>query len=220
MPYANTYYTNFSEFYSEEAINARLSAISEAKKERIQTVQRLESKASLLAGELLLRAVLKQAYGLENIQIEVGEYGKPYLADHPEIKFNISHSGHIAVCTVSDVDCGVDIEQISKPHEIMGVSKRFLSVKEQAAVLMSPNPNEAFCRLWTLRESYVKMRGLGFKIGLSTLKCEFQRGKCFMFENGIYKQDAKFKEFKNVPDYRISVCTKGEAEHNIEKIVL
>ncbi len=220
MPYANTYYANFSAFDTEEKLNARLFEISEAKRERIQTVKRFESKASLLAGELLLRAVLKKEYGLEEIRIEIGEFGKPYLADHPEIHFNLSHSGTIAVCTVSDVECGVDVEQISKPHEVMGVANRFLSVKEHAAVLMSPNPNEAFCRLWTLRESYVKMRGKGFQIGLSTLKCEFQRGRCLMFENGIYKQDAKFQEFKTIPDYRISVCTNGETEHKIEKIIL
>ncbi len=220
MPYATTYYTNFSDFYAEDKINARLSEISEEKRARVETVKRLESKAALLAGELLLRAALKASHGLENVKIAVHEHGKPYLPEHPEIHFNISHSGTIAVCTISDVECGVDVEQISKPHEVMGVANRFFSVKEHAAMLMSPNPNEAFCRLWTLRESYVKMRGLGFNIGLSTLKCEFQRGKCFMFENGIYKQDAKFHEWKTVPDYRISVCTKGEAEHTVEKLVL
>ena len=220
MSYAKTYYTNFSDFYTEEAINTRISEISEAKQERIKNAKRAETKASLLAGELLIRAALKNALDLENVKIAVDDHGKPYLPEHPEVQFNLSHSANIAVCTVSDVPCGVDIEQISKPHEVMAMANRFLSVKEHAAVLMSPNPNEAFCRLWTLRESYVKMRGLGFEIGLSTLKCDFHRGVCSIYEKNVLQEDAKFHEWKTVPDFRISVCTKGECEHTIEKIML
>ena len=220
MSFAKTYYTNFSDFYTEEAINTHISEISEAKQERIKTAKRAETKASLLAGELLVRAALKNALDLENVKIAVDDHGKPYLPEHPEVHFNLSHSANIAVCTVSDVPCGVDIEQISKPHEVMAMANRFLSVKEHAAVLMSPNPNEAFCRLWSLRESYVKMRGVGFEIGLSTLKCDFHRGVCSIYEKNVLQEDAKFHEWKTVPDFRISVCTKGECEHTIEKIML
>ncbi len=220
MPYAKTYYTNFSALIAEDAIAAQLSAISEEKRARIETAKRIETKAALLAGELLVRASLKASNGLSDVKIAVDSHGKPYLPEHPALHFNLSHSENYAVCTVSDVPCGVDLEQISKPHEIVALANRFLSVKEHAAVLMSPNPNEAFCRLWTLRESYVKMRGLGFEIGLSTLKCDFHRGVCSISENNIVQEDAFFHEWKTLPDYRISVCTKGKTEHEIEKIML
>ena len=220
MAYAKTYYTNFSSLFSEEAIEAHLGEVPAERQERIHTVKRLETRASLLAGGLMIREALKASHGIENARIAIGENGKPYLPDYPEVHFNLTHSGTIAVCTVSDTECGVDIEQISKPHEIMALANRFFSTKELAAMLMSPNQNEAFCRLWTLRESYVKMRGKGFSIGLSTLKCDFHRGICSIYESGILQQDARFHEWKTVPDYRISVCTKGDAEHTIEKIQL
>ncbi len=220
MSYAKTYYANFSDLCSEDMINAHIHTISEEKQARIKTAKRTETKASLLAGELLIRAALNASHGLENVKIAVDPHGKPYLPEHPEVHFNLSHSANFAVCTVSDVDCGIDIEQISKPHEVMAMANRFLSVKEHAAVLMSPNPNEAFCRLWTLRESYVKMRGLGFEIGLSTLKCDFHRGVCSIYEKNVLQEDAKFHEWKTVPDFRISVCTKGDCEHTIEKLTL
>lgn len=219
MAYAKTYYTNFSELFSDEAIAAHLDSVSAERRERIACAKRTETKASLLAGGLLIRAALK-ANGIEDPVIQVNEHGKPYLANHPELHFNLTHSGTFAVCTVSDTDCGVDIEQISGHHEIMAVANRFFSTKELMAMLMSPNQNEAFCRLWTLRESYVKMRGKGFAIGLSTLKCEFPRGACAIYEGGVHQADARFHEWKTIPDYRISVCTKGDAEHTIEKIHL
>ena len=220
MSYAKTYYTNFSDFYAEEIINTRISEISEEKQERIKTVKRTETKASLLAGELLIRAALKNAHGLENVKIAVDEYGKPYLPEHPEIHFNLSHSGNIAVCTVSDVECGVDVENASRPHDLMGIAGRFFSTMEQSAVMMSPNPTEAFCRLWTIRESYVKMRGTGFSMGLKALRCDFHRGKASMIENNVPKTDAFFDEFKHIYGYRACICTKAPVEHEVKKVDL
>ncbi len=220
MSNATVYYTNFSEILSEEKIAALLPLVSKAKRERIETAKRIGTKASLLAGELLLRAALREDYALEGVEIAVDENGKPYLPAHPEIHFNLSHSEPYAVLVISDTPAGIDLEQISKPHDVMALAGKYLSVKEHAAMLLSPNPNEAFCRFWTLRESYVKMRGPGFKIGLSTLKTEFSRGVCTMLENGVPQTDAFFKELKTLPDYRISVCTKGEREIEVKKIFL
>jgi 4'-phosphopantetheinyl transferase len=125
---------------------------------------------------------------------------------------------NIVACTVSDVECGLDIECFDNPHDFMNVVSRFFSTQEQSVVMMSQNPVEAFCRLWTIRESYVKMRGTGFSMGLKALKCGFRRGKAFMFENEIYQKDAVFQEFRNIYRYRACICTPCEVEHEVIKI--
>lgn len=218
MAYSKTYFTEFQSLLSEEAIEKRLSEVSEARQERIQTARRIETKASLLAAELLLFAVLKKEYGITEPSLAVGKYGKPYLVGHEEIHFNLSHSGHVAVCTVSDVECGVDVEKIDAPHDMMGVANRFFSLSEYNAMLMSPNPNEAFCRLWTLRESYVKMRGMGFDIGLSTLRCDFHRGVCTMYQDEKKQEDAFFHELRNIYGYRVAVATVSETTSEISRL--
>lgn len=218
MSYAKTYYLNFASLRSEEAISNYINEVTPERKARIETTKRLETKASLLGAGLLLKAVLKKEYGLSDFEIETNEFGKPFIKDHSDLHFNLSHSGEIAVCTVSDMDCGVDIENTLAPHETMAIANKFFSRNEYVAMMLSPNPDEAFCRLWTLRESYVKMRGKGFAIGLSTLRCDFKRGVCFMYENHILQDDAFFREVKDVKGYRISVCTKGECEHSTEEI--
>jgi len=86
------------------------------------------------------------------------------------------------------------------------------------SVMLSDDPNRAFCRLWTLRESYVKMRGLGFNIGLSTLKCDFHRGRAKMIEGGKEQDDAFFRELHGIPGYQASVCLKEERENTVHKI--
>lgn len=218
MSYAKTYYLNFASLRSEEAISNYINEVTPERKARIETTKRLETKASLLGAGLLLKAVLKKEYGLSDFEIETNEFGKPFIKDHADLHFNLSHSGEIAVCTVSDTDCGVDIENTLAPHETMAIANKFFSRNEYVAMMLSPNPDEAFCRLWTLRESYVKMRGKGFAIGLSTLRCDFHRGVCTIYENHILQEDAFFREIKDVKGYRISVCTKGECEHSTEEI--
>ena len=215
MNFAKTYYADFSKLLKEENRAPFMNLITEERRARIETCKREETKASILASELLLREVLRAQYGITELNLKTNEYGKPYLADHKEIHFSLSHSGTMVICTISDVECGADIEKIDKNHEVMGVANKFFSTAEYTAMYLSPNPKEAFCRLWTLRESYVKMRGKGFNIGLSTLRCDFHRGACSLYEGGILQADAHFKELKNVVGYRISVCTKGECTHEI-----
>ena len=214
MAYAKTYYLDISFLRSENAIKNYIERVSPERKQRIETTKRLETKSALLGAGLLLDDVLRKSYGLSEIELETNEYGKPSLKNHPELHFNLSHSGDVVILTVSDTECGADIESTQRPHEAMGVANRFFSRNEYAAMLLSANPNEAFCRLWTLRESYVKMRGKGFAIGLSTLKCDFHRGACTISQDQIPQTDAFFKEFRDVPGYRISVCTNKPAEHS------
>ena len=218
MSYAKTYYLNFASLRSEEAIEKYIHAVTPARRARIETTKRPETKASLLGAGLLLKAVLKKEYGISDFETETNEFGKPFIKGSEDIRFNLSHSGDVAVCTVSDTDVGIDIENVSAPHDTMAVANKFFSRNEYAAMMLSPNPNEAFCRLWTLRESYVKMRGKGFAIGLSTMRCDFHRGVCSMYENHILQEDAFFREIKDIRGYRVSVCTKGECEHSVEEI--
>ena len=217
MAYAKTYYLNFAFLRSEKAIETYIDRVSPERKQRIETTKRMETKISLLGAGLLMDEVFKKSLGLSDIETQTNEFGKPYLKNHPEIHFNLSHSGDVAVLTVSDTECGVDIEDTSRPHEAIGVANRFFSRNEYAAMMLSANPNEAFCRLWTLRESYVKMRGKGFAIGLSTLRCDFHRGVCSIYQDHIPQTDAFFKEFRDIRGYRVSVCTKGEAEYSISE---
>jgi 4'-phosphopantetheinyl transferase len=211
---AKTYYLNFASLSSAEAIETYKDLVTPERKARIENTKRLETKASLLGAGLLLQAALKKEYGLSDFETETNEFGKPSIKGREDIHFNLSHSGDVVILTVSDTECGVDIESTAKPHEAMGVANRFFSRNEYAAMVLSADPNEAFCRLWTLRESYVKMRGKGFAIGLSTLKCDFRRGVCTISQDNLPQTDAFFKEYREIPGYRISVCTNGETEHS------
>ena len=224
--FAKTFFADTDKFYDREKGELKpyfyemLPHVSEDRRARVERVRNDSSKAELLAAELVRDYALKTVFGIEKPEIEKNEYEKPYLKGETEKFFNISHSGNIVACTVSDVECGLDIECFDNPHDLMNVAGRFFSVLEQNAIMTSPNPLEAFCRLWTIRESYVKMRGTGFSMGLKALKCGFRRGKASMFVNEIYQKDAFFQEFRNIYRYRACICTPCEVEHEVKKIDL
>lgn len=219
--FCKTYYADFSAFAeNEELIKSRLENVDGDRLARIERARYVQTKAEVLAGGLIVSAALADAFGIGEYSTEKNEFGKPYLTSHPEIFFNVSHSGNIVLCAVSDVECGIDVEDVTAPHDIMELAQRYMSALEVSAMMMSEDKNRAFCRLWTLRESYVKMRGRGFDIGLSTLRCDFHRGKASIYEGGVLQTDAFFKELYGIPGCQASLCLKEERENTVKKIVL
>ena len=71
------------------------------------------------AGTELLAVGLRELYGMElnRAGLSYGQHGKPYLRNHPEIHFNISHCEGLAVCVFSDTETGVDVERIREVKE-------------------------------------------------------------------------------------------------------
>ena len=129
------------------------------------------------AAHMLLDAVLKKIYGVENYSIKTGSRGKPYLADHPGIFFNLSHCRGLAVCGISDSEIGADCELI-RPYS-GNAAKNIFSASEIDFVLQSRSPSESFFRIWTLKEALGKAMGTGIFSGLKEYEFCFKNGEPF-----------------------------------------
>ncbi len=106
----------------------------------------------------LLSYGLKKLYGISEYSVETGEHGKPFLAEYPEIHFNLSHCKGLAVCGISGFPVGVDAEYVR------GFDKRVLkrfSEAERCFILDSDKCQENFFRIWTLKEAVGKYFGTG-----------------------------------------------------------
>jgi 4'-phosphopantetheinyl transferase len=113
--------------------------------------------------EILLNHALDKIGIMDHI-LDTDEYGKPYLKNYPDIHFNLSHSEKYVACAVSDSPVGVDIEYI---HDIdMNIAKYYFYGTEYEYILNNNNKKKAFFELWVLKESYMKMTGLGFRLAL------------------------------------------------------
>ena len=64
-----------------------------------------------LSAYLLLMEGLEKEYGItEPPLLGYSPEGKPFLAHYPDIHFNLSHSGTVALCAISDQPVGADVE--------------------------------------------------------------------------------------------------------------
>ena len=97
-----------------------------------------------------------------SLDIHEGAHGKPYLEGMP-VHFNLSHSGNMVLCGISDRPIGVDIQkQEAGSHERLWNRYFKGQEKELLNCCTSKEEQEAmFYRLWTQKEAYGKLTGEG-----------------------------------------------------------
>ena len=87
--------------------------------------------------------------------------GKPYFPGHPERQFNLSHSGGLALCALSDAPVGADIEVIRPRRE--NLPAYVFKGKDYERYQTLGGDWNAFYTLWTEVESVIKYTGEGLK---------------------------------------------------------
>ncbi len=121
----------------------------------------------------LLRRSLGAALGQapESLSFVLGPCGKPGLPDCP-LRFSVSHTENTALLAWAwDREVGVDIERRRDDFLPEDLAPSALSSAEQAWLRGAP-PTErhaAFLSLWTAKEAYVKVGGLGLSFPLDRL---------------------------------------------------
>ncbi|MBO5592003.1 MAG: 4'-phosphopantetheinyl transferase superfamily protein [Prevotella sp.] len=120
------------------------------------------------AAYLLLREGLKKEYGITEPPVfEYGEHGKPMIAGHPEIHFNLSHCREAVLCVVSDRPVGCDVESIREFHE--SLVRYTMNDVEVRQIEQAPRPDVEFIRLWTMKEAVLKFSGEGIRDDLKSV---------------------------------------------------
>lgn len=141
-------------------LDAALGEISEQRREQaLKFKHELGKRLCVLAYQLLKRG-LAEVYGIrENPVFEYNEHGKPMIVGHPEIFFNLSHCKEAAICVVSDQPVGVDVESVRSFNE--SLVRYTMNEAEVKEIESAEDQAVAFIRLWTMKESALKLIGTG-----------------------------------------------------------
>ena len=121
----------------------------------------------------LLRLVLSHYLGqtTASLQFEYNQYGKPRLPDpQSNLQFNLSHSGDYIACAVTlGSSIGIDVENKQRKNNVMEIAAHYFSKIEMTDLLTYPVCEQPpkFFEYWTLKEAYIKARGLGLAIPLN-----------------------------------------------------
>ncbi len=143
-------------------------------------------------------------------------YGKPRIADNAiarELSFNVSHTDGLILIGVSRHDAlGVDVENIVRTVSL-DVADHFFAPSESHAMRMLPAKQQPmrFFELWTLKEAYIKARGMGLSIPLHHFHFDLdtdERGGDIAFEAALADASARwsFWQFGAGPRHLAAAC--------------
>lgn len=196
--------TNIREGFDFQKLYNKLPDYRKAK---INKIKFQEDKILSLGAGLLTKHILT-INNLNDINIKFINNGKPVVEG---LFFNISHSGKYVICAVADKAVGVDIEKISEYNE--NIPKRFFARKECEYLSAQPeaNKNKEFFRIWTIKESYIKMTGEGISCGLDSFWVDFTKDTEIYrnINNTPLKQECYIYEFP-FKEYCCSICSEDD----------
>ena len=164
--------------------------VSSEKRVRINRLSNRRKAIDVLMGEIIVRQAICTRTGIRNedLRFSTNAYGKPYLTNDPNVQFNISHSAGLVICAINDKVVGVDIELI-KPANL-NIARRFFCDEEYEFVVNTDSV-EAFYKIWTMKESYIKWDGRGLSIPLRSFNVlEIERRGSPIFRRVFVRPDA------------------------------
>jgi 4'-phosphopantetheinyl transferase len=132
-------------------------------------------RARYIVAHTALREILAGYTGEEAAAIALlaTDNGKPYLAHHPQLRFNLSHSGCRALVAIArNREVGVDIEQMRIERPTLDIAERFFAPAEVRELMATPEDRcaQAFFACWSRKEAYIKARGEGLRIPLDSFE--------------------------------------------------
>ena len=101
-----------------------------------------------------------------------GRFGKPFLSNHPNLHFNVSHSGELMGVAISRRGpVGFDCERIESNSDLTSLCAHVCSPEEHKLILdeHSGLSRHRFFQMWTRKEAILKNVGIGLNFPLSNL---------------------------------------------------
>ena len=211
----------------------KLLSPEEAK--RMRRLVRDTDQHRFLVTRALTRVVLARYLVMHPTALVFGKnpYGRPFLENDSKsssLSFNITHTNDCVVLGVTkNRTLGIDIESTGRQAATIGVANRFFSEPECKALnaLPADDQQQRFFAYWTLKESYIKARGMGLAIPLGNFGFDFIGKTEFeLFVDESVSDDPKKWQFWQMAieeDFLVSVCVSVRVgalpQFNLQRIV-
>lgn len=181
---------------SPELVKRYKEAIPVSLLSHISFNKEIKSLAHSLAGRYILSQLLQtQGIRPEHIDLSLSEYKRPVITGS-EWQFSISHSGSIAVCSLSNqITPGIDIEQV---REIDIADFRGQFTTDEYRSIEQDTTLKTFYSLWTAKEAICKAMGMGLYIDLKNIE---------QTSAGIYQFEHTAWHTQNIAIHPEYICT-------------
>jgi 4'-phosphopantetheinyl transferase len=169
---AHVWYAFTDEIVDPEQLARYRAVLSAEEVARMERFHFDRHRHSFLVSHALVRAVLSLYADVPPASwtFAIGPNGKPEIAAPAvPLRFNLSHTqGLAAVIVARQRDVGVDVENVARRAIGLALAERYFAPAEVAALraLSEAQRQERFFAYWTLKEAYIKARGLGLALPL------------------------------------------------------
>jgi 4'-phosphopantetheinyl transferase len=211
----------------------RLLSNDEAK--RAERIVHPETAMLFVVGRALARTMLSRyaAVAPRDWPFIIDSHGRPELAMRPahapDLRFNLTHTNGLVACAVTiGRELGIDVEHIGRSLNF-DVPERFFSQQEVEDLRALPKVEQrtVFFDYWTLKESYIKARGLGLALPLRqfTFVRHADRDPVITFAPELPDDPAtwQFKQFWPTDLHRMAVAVRRAGDDlpiHMEHVVL
>jgi 4'-phosphopantetheinyl transferase len=193
--------------------------LNNAEQKRLKQFQFPKDQHRYLVTRALVRNVLSlyiSAIQPQQWKFVSNQNGKPAISNpiFQPLKFNVSHTASVIVMAVTlQNEIGVDIELKSKSSRSMEIADHFFSPDEAAYLNSLPEhlQKERFCELWTLKEAYIKAKGVSLITSFDKFSFQFLNENHISFKSSKEKISSwKFWLFEASEKYKIALAKESE----------
>lgn len=200
-----------------EILDRQFAVLSKEERRKLGRFVFERHRLQYLVSHSLVRDVLSRYAPVPpaHWRFDVNQYGRPSIAwptEWRDLRFNLSHTDGRAVVAVGwAVDIGVDVEATNPKKDLPEVADRFFSPLEVAELKSAP---ERFFDFWTLKEAYMKARGMGLAIPLDSFSFILTSAESpqIVFHEGCADRPERWQfELAQADDHRraLAVATAG-----------
>jgi 4'-phosphopantetheinyl transferase len=215
---------SFYEDIDDHALTtAYYTMLTEREKAQEQRFHFAADRRRYLVARALVRTTLSRYTSIDPAALifSANAYGKPHIeetqSELSQLTFNLSHTqGLIALAITKTLAIGVDVESVCARPNPFGIAENYFSPDEITEFnRVSPDQKTTrFYEFWTLKESYIKARGLGLSIPLNKFSFRLQSDNDIgFFVTPELSDDARrwrFWQLQVDPNHLLAICSEND----------
>jgi 4'-phosphopantetheinyl transferase len=210
-----------------DVVAALATLLSDGELTRAERFVRSVDRDTFVIARALVRTTLS-AYGPtgpRDWRFETNTHGCPFVvaaqAGTPRLTFNLSHTtGLVALAVTRGRLVGVDVERVDRVVREDVAGRHFApdEVRDLRALPAEAQPR-AFFEYWTLKEAYIKARGMGLAIPLADFAFTLAppAAPAIHFVEGFDDHPGRWQFWQAWPtaDHRLSLAVTRDDDHDL-----
>jgi 4'-phosphopantetheinyl transferase len=198
--------------------------LTEAERQKETRFHFARDRHLYLITRVLVRTVLSRyaAVSPQDWRFTSDPHGRPQIVNEDctvrRISFNLSHTHGLVVLGVTcERALGVDVEHVRERRADLQIAEHYFSADEVAQLRATPAQlrQARFFEYWTLKESYIKARGLGLSLPLEQFGFDLSQphGVQVRFHLPLLDEPSRwiFWQLRAGVDHCVAVCAERAA---------